>query len=242
MKKNFLHWALLLTNLLFASFCIPAFAQPADTKLLPFKAEYVAYRHGDDIGSATLELQHLGYDRYALTYRSRVSKFFLSDKRHEHSIFKFDGERITAKEYFYSRGGTGPDKELTVMFDEASQAIKVDGNRLQDWQNEVDNQLFRIDVPRQLASGETEMRYDFINYRGEPRTYLIKVVASEQLELPYGSVDSIKVTIDRGSSTRQTFAWFSPSLDHSLVRLQQFKNGEEQGDIKLRSYSVSSAN
>ncbi|MDM7860768.1 DUF3108 domain-containing protein [Alteromonas sp. ASW11-36] len=238
MKKNFLPWALLLTNVLCACIGTSAFAQTANQQLLPFTAEYIAYRYGDDIGSATLELQHLGYDRYALTYRSRVSKFFLSDKRHEHSIFKFDGNSITAKEYYYSRGGTGPDKELTVMFDESNQSISVDNNRLQDWQGEVDNQLFRIDVPRQLAQGKTEMRYDFINYRGEPRTYIIKVVGKEQLELPYGIVDSIKVTIDRGSSSRETFAWFSPSLDHSLVRLQQFKDGEEQGDIKLKAYSV----
>ncbi|WP_240615461.1 DUF3108 domain-containing protein [Alteromonas facilis] len=207
----------------------------SDTSIKPFKAEYVAFRFGDDIGGATLELQHLGYSQYSLTYSSKVSKFFLSDKRYEHSIFHIDGDNIVADEYHYKRTGTGPDKELSAKFDEDSKSILVDGKRVQEWQGELDNQLFRIDVPRQLAQGKKEMRYDFINYRGEPRSYLIKVVSKEQLALPYGMVDSIKLKIDRGSSSRETFAWFSPALDYTLVRLQQFKDGDEQGDIQLKT-------
>lgn len=80
------------------------------------------------------------------------------------------------------------------------------------------------------------MQYSFINYRGEPREYKISVVANEQLELPYGVLDSVKLKINRGSSSRETFAWFSPSLDYALVRLQQFKDGKEQGDIKLKNF------
>jgi hypothetical protein len=49
-------------------------------------------------------------------------------------------------------------------------------------------------------------------------------------------VDSIKLRIIRSSNRRQTFAWFSPSLDYALVRLQQFKDGDEQGDIRLKSF------
>jgi hypothetical protein len=46
----------------------------------------------------------------------------------------------------------------------------------------------------------------------------------------------VKLKINRGSSSRETFAWFSPSLDYALVRLQQFKDGKEQGDIKLKNF------
>ncbi|WP_100657246.1 DUF3108 domain-containing protein [Alteromonas flava] len=204
-------------------------------QLIPFKAEYIAFRFGDDVGTATLALEHLGYDQYSLTYSSKVSKFFLSDKRYEHSIFSFSDGQITPQSYNYTRSGTGPDKALSANFDAASKSIMVDGQKLKDWQGEFDNQLFRIDIPRQLSRDKKEMRYAFVNYRGQPREYIIKVVGKEQLDLPYGMVDSVKIKIDRGSSSRETFAWFSPALDYTLVRLQQFKDGEEQGDIQLKT-------
>jgi carbamoylphosphate synthase large subunit len=47
----------------------------------------------------------------------------------------------------------------------------------------------------------------------------------------------VKVKVKRESNKRQTFAWFAPSIDFVLVRIQQFKEGEEQGDIRLSSYS-----
>lgn len=235
MIKRYLLAASLLISAT-ALFTTSVLANPSDDSgLTPFKAEYVAYVFGDDVGYATLELKHIAYDQYSLTYGSKVSKFFLSDKRNEHSIFRFNDGQITAKDYYYNRSGFGSDKQLEVNFDEESAAIMVDGNRLKDWQGEFDNQLFRIDIPLQLAAGNNQMEYDFINYRGEQRRYVIKQVGEEQLQLPYGTVDSIKMTVDRGSSSRITYAWFSPSLDYTLVRLQQFKDGEEQGDIKLKS-------
>merc|ERR1711974_337832 len=111
-----------------------------------------------------------------------------------------------------------------------------DENYSLEWDNEIENQIYRIDLPRKLASGETTTDYYFINYRGQKRHYGIEVVGKEKLNLPYGQLDTIKVKLVRDSKTRETFAWFAPELDYNLVRLQQFKDGDEQGDIKLRAY------
>ncbi|MBT0586378.1 DUF3108 domain-containing protein [Alteromonas sp. SM 2104] len=209
---------------------------PATEPLTPFVAEYSAYRFGGEVGQASLTLEPLTTKQYSLTYSSKVSKFFLSDKRFEHSIFLLEDGQLVPSQYYYKRSGTGPDKALEVNFDHDKQQIKIDDQPPLPWNGQFDNQLFRIDVPRQLARGKTEMTYDFVNYRGEMREYNIQVVGTEQLELPYGMLDSIKIKINRGSSSRETFAWFSPSLDYVLVRLQQFKDGDEQGDIKLSAY------
>jgi len=58
------------------------------------------------------------------------------------------------------------------------------------------------------------------------------------LSLPYGNLKTVKVKLIRDSKKRETFAWFAPSLNYTLVRLQQFKEGEEQGDIKLKAYET----
>ena len=203
----------------------------------PFDAKFVAYRAGSDVGYAVLSLKTVDANEYELTYKSKLSRFFLSDKRYEKSLFKIENDVFVPLHYEYKRTGTGSNKSLSLNFNEEKQKIHIDEKTSLDWAGEFDNQLFRIDLPQKLAAGNEEARYDFINYRGEKRRYDVSVQAQENLSLPYGQLNAIKVKIDRQSNSRVTYAWFAPSLDYNLVRLQQFKNDKEQGDIQLESFS-----
>jgi hypothetical protein len=206
------------------------------TTLKPFSANYVAFRSGNDVGRALLQLKRLPNKQYELIYESEVSRFFLSDKRYETTRFSNDGGDLMPLHYDYKRTGTGPNKEISIVFDPQSKKILVDDKQI-DWNGEFDNQLFRVDFPKKLAQGIDAMQYDFINYRGEKRSYTLEVVASDNLSLPYGKITAIKVLIGRDSSRRVTFAWFAPSLNYNLVRLQQFKDEKEQGDMQLDTFA-----
>jgi hypothetical protein len=207
--------------------------------LREFKAKYTAFRYGKDLGQATLAQHSLGRDKYRLTYESKISLFFLSDKRSETSLFSFSDQQILPHKYSYARTGTGSDKQTEVVFDHRQQKIQVNDDSPIAWQGELDNQLYRVDLQFKLAQGETEFSYNVVNSRGQLKQYDLKVVGKEQLDLPYGMLEGIKVNILRKNSTRQTYAWFSPQLNYQLVRLQQFKDGEEQGEIQLKEYTVS---
>ncbi|MCC2615563.1 DUF3108 domain-containing protein [Aestuariibacter halophilus] len=211
------------------------------SELVPFRADYTAYRHGSDLGDAYMQLESLGRNRYRLEYQSHVSLFFLSDKRTEVSLFEISDGKIQPYKYHYSREGTGSDKELEARFNKANDQITLDNGETLVWQGALDNQLYRLDLQKQLAAGQTQFEYRMLNYRGQLRDYTLEVVGKEQLELPYGMLEGIKVRIVRDSARRETFAWFAPSLNYQLVRLQQFKDGDEQGDIQLRSYTTSPA-
>ena len=220
------------------AFSLSSLANEDKPALKPFEAEYTGIRWGNDVGKATLKLAHLAADTYSLTYSSKASVFFFSDKRKEHSIFAYDDGTFVPKEYYYSRSGTGKDKSLALKFDPASQTIDVDNKTEMEWNNEWDNQLYRLDLAQKLAAGVDEIDYDFVNYRGEKRHYKIVVEGTESLDLPYGKIDAIKVKLVRESKKRLTYAWFAPTLDYNLVRLQQFKDGDEQGDIRLKRYQL----
>ncbi len=214
-------------------------AATSPPNLQPYKASYTAYKWGDDVGEANIELSKLGENQYSLLYTSKVSKFFLSDKRSEHSIFSVDEKSVVPSQYFYSRSGTGPDKSLKVTFSQNENGeIHVDNGNAFVWNGEFDNQIYRLDIANKLADGRTSLEYDFINYRGELRHYGVKVINEEVLSLPYGEVEAVKVKLIRDSKKRETFAWFAPSLNYTLVRLQQFKDGDEQGDLKLKSFKT----
>ncbi|MDT0594307.1 DUF3108 domain-containing protein [Glaciecola petra] len=205
--------------------------------LKPFNAEFVALRSGSDVGQANLALTNIKANHFELIYRSKVSRFFLSDKRFEKTSFENQNNQLVPITYEYKRTGTGPSKYLQVQFNKSLGQIIIDDEQTLEWDGELDNQLFRIDLPSQLAKGVKKIGYDFINYRGEKRHYELEVIQEENLTLPYGNLMAYKVKINRESNKRVTFAWFAPSLNYNLVRLQQFKDGKEQGDMQLKHFS-----
>jgi hypothetical protein len=225
-----------ISVILFALACNVSLAENASELPSPFVAHYDAFRHDRNIGTAELSLNSISGELYELKYSSKVSRFFLSDKRYETTVFSFIDGSITPITYDFKRKGTGPNKSLNAKFDAKSQTIILSDQDNLKWEGEFDNQLFRIDISRQLAQNRTQFEYKFLNYRGQKRDYKIEVVEKETLTLPYGIIEAIKVRVNRDSSKRQTYAWFAPSLDYVLVRLQQFKDDEEQGDIRLNTY------
>jgi len=209
-------------------------------KALPYSAEYYAYRSGAKLGKAEQNLSKLENNTYQLFYQSKLSLLFLSDKRKETSRFLMQDGVITPISYRYSRTGTGSDKKLDVEFDGQNKLIKISPDKTLPWNNELDNQLYSLDVRKKLSKGDTQTQYQMINSRGQQRQYGIQVLGNESLELPYGTLETIKTKIIRSSKKRETFIWFAPQLDYVMVRLQQFKEGKEQGDIKLSRYQVNS--
>ncbi|MFC3121789.1 DUF3108 domain-containing protein [Agaribacter flavus] len=219
--------------------CLMGIISSADAQnyvLKPFSSEFTAYHDNDEVGSASLQLERLPDNTFKLNYHSKVSKFFLSDKRYETSVFSITPQGFVPITYEYVRKGTGRNKHLFVEFKNDERQIKVNEEVKYRWHNELDNQLFRIDLSNKLANDSTLITYDFINSRGEKRRYTIEKLKKETLSLPYGELEAFKVKINRETNKRKTFAWYAPSLNWALVRLQQFKEDKEQGDMRLSSF------
>lgn len=240
MEKKFRYPVTPLINKWWLGLVMTLLAASAQAVALPtFEAEYTAYRYGKKLGYALLSLEALEQENhYRLEYYSKVSLFFLSDKRSEISLFEYKDQSITPLDYRYTRTGTGSNKSTNVLFDQDKGKIIVDKDPAIDWQGQFDNQLYRLDIQSKLAQGETKFTYKVINSRGQPREYNLEVMGKEQLTLPYGTLEGIKVNILRENSSRETFAWFSPQLNYQLVRLQQFKDDKEQGDLQLKSFQL----
>lgn len=241
MEKNFHNQVTRLIKHVITTLCLSVFAisfHAKANKVGEFDAQYKAFQFGKELGSASLKLEWLGRSQYRLSYQSKVSVFFLSDKRQEVSLFSLTDNVITPYKYTYERTGFGSDKELVAEFNRQKNTIRINNETSFDWQKEFDNQLYRLDIQFQLAKGKKEFSYDIVNSRGELRHYDLLVLGKEQLDLPYGMLEGVKVKIMRETTKRETYAWFAPSLNYQLVRLQQFKEGEEQGDIQLSAYEI----
>ena len=216
---------------------IAAVAEPV--KLAPYEAHYKVTRGGSDYGEGYRMLETSPNGEWQLRGKTDISWFILSDVRETRSVFTFNEElqRFDPIEFLYMRSGTGSDKSFHASFDADEQEVKnVDSGRLIDidWQGALYDEASVIEKLRlDVAADNAPYVYDIIDEKGQADEYRFAVLGEEQISTPYGQLDTVKVERVRENNRRQTYFWFAPELDYLLVKMQQFKEGDEQATMTL---------
>ena len=227
---------------LVAAAALLSFSSAAEEiKLEHYEAEYQVTRGGSEYGEGYRKLEVSPDGEWQLRGKTDISWFILSDTRETRSVFTYndDKQRFVPIEFLYMRSGTGSDKSFHASFDGQQKEVRnVDSGRLLDvsWDNGLYDEASVIEKLRlDVAANSEELRYSIIDEKGREDTYRFAVVGNEQLKTPYGSFETVKVERVRDNNRRQTYFWFAPELDYLLVQMQQFKEGDEQAKMSLRS-------
>ncbi len=228
----------LLKTLVITSVCLSFSASLKAQLLEPYSAKYVALRNGSEIGFAELDLENLGDNNFKLRFYSDASLFLIYDKREEISFFRHEKEQLIPFKYSFNKKSTFKDQKLALEFDPEKELILMGEKETMPWLGEMDHQIYRLAAQKLLSEGKKDFEFDLINYRGQRKHYGFKVQGEEILDLPYGKLKAIKVKTIRQSKKRVTYTWFAPELNYLLVRIQQFKDGNEQGDILLSTFDT----
>ena len=218
--------------------------QPIEQSMKPYQADYVITRGDSEYGEGYRYLEVSPEDEWQLRTKSDISWFILSDTREARSVFIVDEEnsRLEPREFIYMRTGTGSDKSFHGEFKPNEKKVRnVDTGRMLgvNWEDalfdeaNVTEQL-RVD----LASGAETFKYRLVDEKGQEDEYRFEVLTTEELSLPYGEVEAIKVGRIRDNNRRQTFLWFAPELNYVMVKMKQFKEGDEQATMTLKSLSM----
>ena len=217
-------------------------------KLKPYVAQYKLFRSGEEHGTAERELSLEG-DNYRLQYQSSLEWMIFSDERYESSQFKVEYGRVKPLEYKMERKGTGPDRSYLVTFDRENRQVisakkkKRKNDSMVKWNsNWLDPISYQQQLYFDLHAGLEEFNYQFINRKGKEHKYNFKLTGKEQLILPYGTIEAVKLERIYEDSERQTIAWFAPELDYALVRIWKGKAGVEQFDLQLQTLTEQTVN
>lgn len=206
--------------------------------IIPFTARYDAYAKGKKLGSAHRKLIQNSEFEYSFQYNSKLRFLFFSDKRNESVNFRSIDNTILPLTYHYNRTGSGSDKSLKLSFDHTKQQLTSSKAGVIPLQNQFDPQSYFIDFKRVMAEGEKNASYHIINQKGQAKNYTLQVLNLETLSLPFGEIEALKVQVRSTNKNRTTYAWFSPALNFTLVKMLQLKQGKEQGRIELSEYQT----
>ncbi|WP_192811510.1 DUF3108 domain-containing protein [Idiomarina xiamenensis] len=214
----------------------------ADAQTLQaFHASYRVTRGGSEYGDAQRELQRQGKELWRYRTLTDISWFILSDKREFTSSFVVRDGAVINREFAYKRTGTGSDKAFSARFDEQQQQIinLADQQPLDiPWQVPMmDESSMLHQLKLDLLNGEQQrFEYQAIDDKGRLDHFTFVRDGVENLNLPYGKVDAILIKRIRENSSRETHYWFAPSLNYVLVKLRQWKDGDEQATLELVDY------
>lgn len=219
--------------------------QGINDTMKPYEANYVITRGDSEYGEGYRYLEVSPDNEWQLRTKSDISWFILSDTREARSVFIVDDEnnRLEPREFIYMRTGTGSDKSFHGEFRADDKKVRnVDTGRMLDinWENALFDEANVIEQLRiDVAGGAEQFKYRVVNEKGEEDEYRFRVMAESQvLSLPYGEVEAIKVGRIRDNNRRQTFFWFAPELNYVMVKMQQFKEGDEQATMSLKSLKI----
>ncbi|WP_028116733.1 DUF3108 domain-containing protein [Ferrimonas senticii] len=207
----------------------------------PYDAHY-ELSHGDSVlGEGRISLTAMGDQQYQVGYVSDASFMFLSDKRSEQSLFRWQDEQIVPLRYFMERTGSGPDFSEESVFDQVAAQIH---SRYKDEAADLpltlpvyDNILYMVQLTLDLTAGKQRMEYQYIR-KLKQRDMIYEVIGNDTLTLPYGTVEAVKLQRVRSNNKRQTYLWIAPQLANAIVKIEHYKEGKLQGGIALKTLAI----
>ncbi|RUO38124.1 hypothetical protein CWE13_00265 [Aliidiomarina shirensis] len=198
----------------------------------PYKATYDLNRRGRTHGTAERELTVNAAGEWRYQTNTRASILFLSDRRYNDSLFQMNGYYVEPITYEYARRGTGSDQDYRVRFQRAEKTLKtLDGEEVTaEWREhllDANAVLHQLQIDVAIAEAQT-FAYELIDEDGRNESYEFAITGEETMQVRGEAMPVIKVERVRDHNRRQTYFWFAPSLNYTLVGMQQIEEGKEQ--------------
>ncbi len=216
----------------------------ASKKIIPaFSAHYTVLHKSNPVGHATRQLSYLDNGNIRYHYKTNVEWFIFSQERKETSIIKIIDGQVIPKHYWYTRTGTGKDKNYEWVYDAKNKtATNIKENKILtiDFPDNLQDKLsYHLQQRLNLINNPTlkNHNYPVISTSGKIKNYSYQYDGEEDLILPYGLVKTIRLKREVKEKKRITYAWFAPELNYLLVKIYQIKNGNEQFEAQLERIS-----
>lgn len=214
----------------------------ANTITRPYKAEYELSRRGRSHGSAGRELSRSekdGSQQWRYETFSRASLFILSDRRFNDTYFRLQAGQVQPLSFEYERRGTGSNRHYSVIFDRENSTLRpANGDPVEaEWRDDLldaNAVLHQLQIDVALGQSDT-FEYHLIDDDGSLATYEFAVDKRERIVINNEHIETVRVSRVRDHDRRQTYFWFAPEWNYTLVRMQQIEGEREAALISLKS-------
>lgn len=207
-------------------------------QLSPFEATYSSqWDLGISLsGKAQRSLIHNSDGSYRLTTQASALVASLT----ESSLFNYHEGQITPQHYSYQRKILNKTREVEVAFNWPEQQV-VNTAQGSAWSmdieaNTLDKQSVQLRLQLDIKANPKLATYTYVVADGGyAKPYRFVTDGEDLIDTPLGQFSAIRIKRDRGEDTeRQTWIWFAPGLDYTIVRIVQQEADGKRYQLNLQ--------
>lgn len=201
----------------------------------PFEATYQFSYNGKNISTATRSLQQKN-DR-TWNYQFSAKAGFIASAA-ETSQFSMQNGQIISNNFNRTTKYIGISDRLSIRFDHKNNTIYTQ-------RNDTARNFKLENNPLDELNAELQIREDLQNKRLKSTYYITDAkgvdgrkftnMGEETLQLPYGTINTIKFKLENSKPERNTLFWLAPQLGYLPVKVTHNDDGNSYG-ISLINY------
>lgn len=239
MRSKFYQNLLISFSLL--TFSCASMSQEMVSHVDDFTAKFNIIHDEDVVGKAVQTLTNLPDGSVKFTYKTDIKWLIFSDHRNEVTTNKIVNGLVIPLSYKSTREGTGKDKSYEWLYDAtaktATNVKKKNKVKNIDWPKGLQSKLsYHLQSRLNLINNKKEFNFKALSTSAKIREYNYEYIGKEELMLPYGIIDAIKLRRKKPGSKQVTYAWFAPSLNFMMVKLHQIESNFQQFQAQLVSF------
>ena len=240
MKNLIFLFALLLPCFTQATVSVPQTKAVASAyRAKAFTANYVVFRNGKDLGTATIRFSDMGNGRWELTTKTIGTGIaaIAGVEINERSLIRWNDGKPETLDYSFSQKTGWKDKQRSIKVNAQNKSIvsqdKDKTYSLKYQSGILERHAITVAIMQDLSQGKRGDLVYPVADRDELNNQLYRVSGNEKLDTTLGSLNSVKVQRIRENANRKTTTlWLA--LDKQFVPLR-IEQKEANGDtIEMR--------
>lgn len=209
-------------------------------RLEPFNLKFEVSRNGKALGEARLNLRSVGENKWEFVSETKGTRGLagLSGVSiREHSLFRWNGERLQALKYQFDQEVAFKSKQRTLDIDPETKLISgTDDNgefNLTYADDTLDRNLVVLALAIDLRANKKTLSYRVAGKRKiDIHRYVI--AGSEKIMIGKAEVEALRIDRVRDEVGRSTTTWIAPSLHYLPIRIRQLEPDGETIEMRLR--------
>lgn len=207
--------------------------------LAPYEAEYRVSKGPMTLGRSTTTLKSVtgGWEYRTVAQATGVAKMFVSGDAVERTLLSSNGHSLRTLRY--QRRMPDDDGRARVDFDWDHYQARIDHSEdgalivpLSDSTHDPHAAILTVMIA--LANGNEVPSFSVVEDDGDVSYLDFRVDRDKQIQVPFGSFETVRVTRIRHDKDRKLIAWFAPELDWLPVRIEQIDDGSTVASMDLQ--------
>lgn len=243
MKNIVLVLALLLPGFVQAVVSVPQTKTGASAfRAKPFTANYLVFRNGKDLGTATIKLSEIGNGRWELTTHTLGTGIaaIAGVEVNERSLIRWNDGRPETVDYMFNQKAGWKNKQRSIKVNAQNRTIqsqdKDSSYSLKYLPGVLDRHAITVAIMQDLMQGKRGDLYYQVADRDELNTQLYRQAGNEKIESPLGLLNSVKVQrIRENSNGKTTTLWLATDSRFIPLRIEQKEGNGDVIEMRITS-------